>query len=139
MAILVTCLTLLGCGAGQRTELAIDLGIVNDTDLTVTLFVNDFEIGTYEPGDEEKGLVPPRLPDPPWHAEARTSTGRVLLTLDVKPGDVWTSTADANGRSEGQGRATLLYLSCGRLDLFVLTPLGGPASTRSFSPDDCLP
>jgi hypothetical protein len=128
----------IACAADNRIFLPIDLGIVNATELAVTLVVNDRVIGVYEPGESETGLVPPRLPDPPWHAEARTSSGRVLLSLDVKAGDVWRA-PESNGRSEGQGRSTLMYLSCGRLDLFAVTALGGPAPPSSFPPGDCLP
>jgi hypothetical protein len=125
--------------ADGRVNVPIDLGIANYTELTVTLVVNDRVIGEYEPGEYDDALVPPRLPDPPWHAEARTSTGRVLLSLDVAYGDVWYTAPDANGHSVGEGRAALLYLSCGRLDLYAVSSLGGPAPPGSFPPGDCVP
>jgi hypothetical protein len=131
--------SLVSCAVDGRVNVPIDLGIANNTALTLTLVVNGQTIGSYQPGESETHLVPPALPDPPWHAEARTSTGRVLLSLDVKPGDVWRSTPDVNGRSAGQSRATFLNLSCGRLDLFAVTAVGGPAPPPSFPPGDCLP
>lgn len=134
----VVLLLIVGCGPALVVY-PIDLGIANNTALPLTLFVNGSNVGTYPPGAFEMQIPESRLPDPPWHAEARTSSGRVLLTLDVKPGDAWCTVEDSQGRSSCSWPANMTYLSCGRIDLWSHAMLGGPAPPSSFPPGDCEP
>jgi len=123
--------------AGPSTPLA--LSISNQTTLDVTLVVNDQVVGAFPPTAHEDPIPASRLPPPPWHVEARTTTGRVLASIDVRPGDVWSTTPDAAGRSSVRGKADRAELSCGRLDIWSGPPLVGPAPPASFPPGDCDP
>ena len=117
----------------------IDLNLTNYTTMPVTLFVNGQEIDTYGSQAQIIPVAEPP-PPPPGHAELRTKeSGRVLLSLDVKPGDAWHTNPDGNGHSEAANPATFVYLSCGRLDLWSVRPAGGPAPPSSFPPGDCDP
>jgi hypothetical protein len=113
------------------------LSISNQTTLSVTLEINGDSVGSFGPGTHEDPLDPSHLPAPPWHVEAATSSGRVLVTMDVAPGDVWHTNPDLNGHSELHGAAVRADLSCGRLDIWSGPPLLGPPPPSSFPPGDC--
>jgi len=111
------------------------LSVSNQTTLPVTVAVNQLEFGPYEPGSSDDPIDPRLLPAAPWHVEAKTPSGRVLLSFDVDQPDVWRS---ADG-SQTAGAGARADLSCGRLDVWVVYPLAGPAPPQSFPPGDCDP
>ena len=84
------------------------LGIANGTTLTVTLVVNGRPIGESTPG-EEPSIDVSALPGLPWLVEARSPSGRVLTSMRVEPGQVWTRTG-SDGVVEHSG-------TLGRVDL----------------------
>ena len=113
-----------------------DLGVSNGTTLPVTIAVNGTALRTIQPQTQETILVKD-LPPLPWAVEARTSTGRTLLALSVRAGDVWETTGP-DGSHELNGDANRVDLSCGRLDIWSGPPLLGPAPGPG-KPGDCAP
>jgi hypothetical protein len=115
------------------------LSISNQTTLVVTLIVNEQIVGIYPPAAHRDPITAPLLPPPRWHVEARSPSGRVLASMDVRPGDVVSTTPDAAGRSSSRGKGDRAELSCGRLDIWSGPPLLGPAPPDSFPVGDCDP
>ena len=113
-----------------------DLGVSNGTTLPVTIAVNGTALRTIQPQTEDTILVKD-LPPLPWAVEARTSTGRALLAMSVRAGDVWETTGP-DGSHELNGDANRVDLSCGRLDMWSGPPLLGPAPGPG-KPGDCAP
>jgi hypothetical protein len=116
---------------------SMSLSINNGTTLTLSLVVNGTPVASLEPatclGCGPDGGVPASLLPPlPWHAEALTSSGRVLSSLDVRAGDV----IYMSGGSKGVG--SRVDLSCGRLDIWSGPPIDGP-SPGAGTPGDCKP
>jgi hypothetical protein len=113
----------------------IGIGVVNSTELQVSLVVNGTVIETLPPGRVDKAILMSALPPLPWVVEARTSSGRVLATMTV--GSVDVQSQPGNGSSYGNEAAA--ELSCGQLYLWTgafepIWPAPG-----SGSPGDCLP
>ncbi|OGO59183.1 MAG: hypothetical protein A2V85_14205 [Chloroflexi bacterium RBG_16_72_14] len=92
------------------------LSVSNETSIPISLIVNGEVIEIVSPGDREDPIEA-ALPSLPWSIEARSPTGRVLVTLAVGPEDRITAT---------HGRATGVDLSCGRLRIWSGPPLDGP-------------
>lgn len=113
------------------------LGIANNTTLGVSLVINDQLIRVFPPGQGDQDIDASLLPSPPWHVEARSPTGRVLLEMDVDVGDVWRSEGPPGGPSTVVGRAVRADLSCGRLDVWSGPPMDGPMPPDSFPAGDC--
>ena len=113
-----------------------DLGVSNGTTLLVTIAVNGTALRTIQPQTQDTILVTD-LPPLPWAVEARTSTGRALLSMSVRAGDVWETTGP-DGSHELNGDANRVDLSCGRLDIWSGPPLLGPAPGPG-KPGDCAP
>ena len=113
-----------------------DLVVSNGTTLRVTIVVNGMALRTIQPQTDETVFVKD-LPPLPWAVEARTSTGRALLSMSVRAGDVW-ETTKPDGSHEVNGDANRVDLSCGRLDIWSGPPLLGPAPGPG-SPGDCAP
>jgi hypothetical protein len=116
---------------------AMSLSIQNGTTLKVTLLVNSVLVATLAPGacigcQLDDGVPASRLSPLPWQVEARSPSGRILVSMTVRQGDV-IKTADG-----WQGDANRVDLSCGRLDIWSGPPLAGPAPGPG-SPDDCAP
>lgn len=124
---------------GEPTFETLMLSISNATTLDISLVVNGNSVGVYSAGSYVHPIDPAWLPSSPWHVEAQTVNGRVLVTFDVQAGDVWSSGPDANGHSARTGKAGRADLSCGRLDVWSGPPLLGPAPPSSFPPGDCDP
>lgn len=118
---------------------ALKLSISNGTTEPITLVVNAEAVGPIGPHSQMDPINPARLPVRPWHVEARLPSGRVLLSLDVRTGDVWHSGPDTTGHSSANGVAVRADLSCGRLDVWSGPPLLGPMPPESFPPGDCDP
>ena len=102
------------------------LAIANGTDLDVTVVVNGQEIAVYPPGGGDE-IDAEALPTLPWNVEARSPTGRVLTTMEVRPGDLQ-HTRDARGNESFSGTVATATLSCGLLILWAgYTPPSVPA------------
>jgi hypothetical protein len=123
------------CATGELPP----LNVANGTTLQVTLVVNGAPVATFGPGEGTPGdgFADP-LPPLPWTVVATTSTGRVLATMTVKPGDVF-ATTHPDGSTEFGGSGQRVDLSCGRLDLWAgYQPPMGPAPGPGV-PGDCEP
>ena len=111
------------------------LGISNGTPMVVTLYLNGRVV--------ETGLEPidfASLPPLPWRVEARSPSGRVLTSMQVTTGDVW-STTDPSGNVETNGAMGRVDLSCGRITIWAgyYAPSGPPPASPAGSPGDCTP
>jgi hypothetical protein len=138
LSVLMLIALLSGCSSAVPGNLLL-LSISNQTTLTVTLVVNGQRVGDFPPASHEDPIDPSRLPAPPWQVTALTRSGRVLLTLEVRPGDVTHSTPDASGHSSARGAGARADLSCGRLDVWSGPPMLGPMPPDNFPPGDCDP
>jgi hypothetical protein len=101
-----------------------NLGVANGTTLTVTLVVNGRALGDFESG-AGPSIDVSGLPALPWTVEARSPSGRVLTSMTVEPGQVWSRTS-LNGVGEHNGVFGRVDLSCGRLTIWAgdVTPSG---------------
>jgi hypothetical protein len=113
------------------------VSIANGTTLTVSLVVNDAAVATVAPGDDAN-ISASQLPSLPWTVEARSPSGRVLVSLVVHDGDVVDNVNPATGNGSYIGRGSRVDLSCGRLDIWSGPPMLGPSSAPG-SPGDCTP
>jgi len=123
------------CGCGPKTApLAhAPLSYSNETTIAIDLLVNGSKVLTMQPGTTGE-VSAASLPGQPWDVTATTSSGRVLLSLVVRAGDVQVAA------SSERGDANRVDLSCGRLDLWSGPPLAGPAPpSPPGSPGDCAP
>ncbi|HJP87415.1 MAG TPA: hypothetical protein VJ850_00045 [Candidatus Limnocylindrales bacterium] len=128
-----------GCGwvqGGQRPH----LGISNGTTLVVVLFVNGVEVGETRPEGPTPVIDATGLPPLPWVVEARTVSGRVLTSMKVVEGQVWTTTRPDGGISSS-GAIGRVDLTCGRLTIWAgdAQPLGPPPAPNAGQPGDCAP
>jgi hypothetical protein len=124
-----------GCSPAP-TGAAHDLVVSNQTTLAVTVAVNGIVVRTIQPQTQESVFVK-ELPPLPWAVEARNPSGRVLSSMTVRPGDVWT-TSMPDGSTQMKGDAVRVDLSCGRLDIWSGPPLAGPPPGPG-KPGDCAP
>lgn len=107
------------------------LSALNTTTKALVLVVNGAEVTDLAPG-AQADLLAADLPALPWSAEVRLPTGRSLLSLAVRAGDV------LQGPSNQRGDGARVDLSCGRIDLWSGPPLLGPAP-QAGTPGDCDP
>ncbi len=111
----------------------IGLEVANGTTLPITIVVNGAIVRNIGPGDGTHEPIAADVLGPmPWQVEARTSSGRVLLTMTVNSGDIF------YGANTSRGDGTRVDLSCGRLDMWAGPPLIGPAPGPGV-PGDCVP
>jgi hypothetical protein len=122
-------------GAPTDPPFGSSIDVANGTTLTIEVWVNGVRVGS-TPGRTDRRVLPDTLPAQPWHVEARTVTGRVLLQFEVQPGQVTQSTS--GGVTTVSGAGSRADLSCGRLDVTVGPPMLGPAPDPGV-PGDCLP
>jgi hypothetical protein len=126
------------CGLlpGERPKLSLG----NGTELVIVLFVNGQAVGEFPPEGPSPDIDESQLPPLPWVVEARTVSGRVLLTMTVEPGQIRREELPDGGFSYSGGRERI-DLSCGTLWLWAgdITP-GGPAPMPDAGePGDCEP
>jgi hypothetical protein len=107
------------------------LSALNATTTPLVLAVNGIAVKDLQPGDQVE-ISADALPALPWAAEVRLPTGRPLLSLTVRFGDV------DRGQVSLKGDAARVDLSCGRVDLWSGPPLLGPAPLPG-TPGDCDP
>ena len=108
----------------------IGLGVVNGTDLQVSLVVNGAVIETLAPGEADTAIPISALPPLPWIVEARTPSGRALATMTVDPGI---------GSTQLPTKEAGVDLSCGQLYLWTTAQEPIWPAPDSGSPGDCLP
>ena len=130
-AAVLLCVLIVGCTRGTVPAASMTVSISNSTTIPVSVVVNGTAIETLGAGSGAQ-IPASELPGLPWRVEARTSFGRVLLSLAMHDGDV-AYTADGS-----KGVAARVDLSCGRIDLWSGPPLAGPMP-GSGSPGDCSP
>lgn len=114
------------------------LHVSNGTTLTVNVYVNDQLAGTFTPetwAGETVNL--PGYGASPWRLDITTEAGRSLLALEVKPEDNFSTSGDYPHSAHWS--ATRVDLSCGRLEVYVAGPMGGPGPPESFPAHDCEP
>ena len=118
---------LVGCVAGPTSSVQgpIGLGVVNATDMQVSLVVNGAVVKTFAPGGYDKAIYLSALPSLPWAVEARISSGRVLATMTVE--------SMSDGKEAGVG------LSCGQLYMWSGPTEPSWPAPQPGSPGDCLP
>ena len=129
-------------GAAATTGAAahVSLGISNGTTLAVTLFVNGKRVAYYPPGGPPPTIDPASLPPLPWIVEARSPSGRVLTSMQVKPGEVQTTALPGFG-VEHSAPFARVDLSCGRLTIWAgdIEPSGPAPEPSPGTPGDCAP
>jgi len=130
---------LVACGPTSGVPERPNLGISNGTAMTVTLFVNGESVATFPAGAGESRLNVSELPGLPWVVEARTSSGRVLASMEIQPGGVRTTvTRDVTTMI---GQMDRVDLSCGRLTIWAgdQQPSGPAPDPSAGEPGDCVP
>ena len=116
------------------------LHVFNNTTVPVVVTVNGQRIGQVGPNDASDVDVD-RLPPVPWLVEARTMSGRLLVSISVGPGDVGQH-RNGDGSTTIQDVSGMADLSCGRLVLFAgaIRPGaagGAPPAQPAGKPGDC--
>jgi hypothetical protein len=115
---------------------AVSLNVGNGTTLDVTILVDGQAVGVFPPQAAGPTIDTSKLPPLPWTVEAKTSSGRLLTTMIVHPGDGIENSAGMTSIPMGQ-----VDLSCGRLTIWggPYPPAGGVPPSPAGSPGDCLP
>ncbi|MCJ7709749.1 MAG: hypothetical protein MUQ32_02860 [Chloroflexi bacterium] len=113
-----------------------DLGISNGSTLHVAFVVNGTVVAQVDPGQGET-LTAAQLPALPWNVEVRSPSGRELVGMTVRAGDLWTRD-NADGSSEAKAAGARVDLSCGRIDIWSLIQMSGPVPGPGV-PGDCNP
>lgn len=108
----------------------------NSTTIPVVLSVNGGVVREFGPGTVAN-LGQTEIGPPPWAAQVRTGSGRVLVELTVNAGDVW-GQQNADGSGEAKGDFARVDLSCGRIDIWSGFQMNGPAPGPGV-PGDCDP
>lgn len=135
-AISAVVLVLAACSGSHPVSVPDDqmtLDIENSTNVTVSVNVNEVRVvdmfplshATFSAGE---------LPSLPWHVKVLSQSGRPLLFLDVKSGDVMRFPAGLGEGISGVGERK--DLSCGRLDVYSGPPMLGPMPGPGV-PGDC--
>ena len=141
VVLLVLGLMVGGCGATPGSAAAVrpKLGISNGTTLTVTIVINGRTVATAEPEGDGREVDPLTLPNLPWSVEARTPSGRLLTSMTVKAGDIWT-TARPGGAVESTGAFARVDLTCGSLRIWAgdVMPSGPIPASPAGVPGDCV-
>ena len=118
------------------------LHVFNGTTLVVVVTVNGQVIGEFTQ-DRGPDIDVSGLPPLPWLVEARTTAGRLLVSMTVEPGQVGRRVLP-DGTVEAWDVVERVELSCGRLSLFAggIRPgaAGGPPPVGPVGvPGDCVP
>lgn len=139
LALLVTVTAGCGLAAGSASPKPVNLGVSNGTDLTVGLYVNGAPFRTVQPKSGDFAMDTSTLPPMPWNVEARSPSGRVLLTMNVTAEDVRTD--NIGGVTSESGAFARVDLSCGTLRMWAgdIAPGGSGAGPSPGQPGDCVP
>ncbi len=128
-----------GCATvlpGERPKITVG----NQTELVIRLSVNGIAVGDFPPEGPAPDVDETALPPLPWDIEARTVSGRLVLSLHVDPGQLHVD-RQADGSINAAIAMARVDLSCGTLRLWAgeITP-GGPAPMPDAGmPGDCEP
>jgi hypothetical protein len=116
------------------------LGVANGTTLDVTLWVNGVPVARFPAGGPTPEIDMSLMRPLPWLVEARSPTGRLLTSMRVEPGQVWSTTRPDGGR-EASGAMGRVDLSCGRLTIWAgdFQPSGPAPRQPAGQPGDCVP
>ena len=130
-AVVATALAVLA-GCTRVTPLATNfsLGVVNGTTITVSLFVNGQHVADYGPGQSTPTFAATTLPSLPWTAEARSPSGRVLISQPVARGEIRVHSMTAGS----------IDLACGPLMIWVgefSPPSSQPPGPTAEQPVPC--
>jgi hypothetical protein len=133
-------IVLAGCSGTASPATRPSLGVSNGTTLTVTLVVNGQRVADFPAGAPQPTIDMAALPPLPWEVEARSSSGRVLTSMNVQPGQVHTGRAPG-GAVEHTGTMGRADLSCGRLTIWAgdVAPSGPAPPDSPGTPGDCTP
>lgn len=115
---------------------AMQVHVSNGTTIGITVTVNNAFSRAIEPG-QGADLGAADLGGLPWVFMARTTSGRVLVELTVRAGDVWQQ-RNPDGSTTAEGAGARVDLSCGRIDITAGVFMGGPAPAPGV-PGDCNP
>jgi hypothetical protein len=109
-----------------------DVGVKNETTMTVSLVVNGTGFGVFAPHSTSTVLVRSAFP---WNVVAKTAGGRTLVRMTVQQGDI--QPPPNPGGDEQSSIAGRVNLSCGELSIFAgdVPPAGAAPGTGS--PGDC--
>lgn len=133
---------LAACGllSPSRSAAIVKLGVSNGTTLAVSLFVNRQHIADFRPGSPAPTIDPASLPPLPWSVEARSSSGRVLTSMTVKPDQITSITGPGGNIEQSTGVLGRVDLSCGRLTIWAgdVQPSGPAPPPSPGTPGDCL-
>jgi hypothetical protein len=121
---------------GERPKIT----IANGTELTVALSVNGIPVGNFPPDGAGPDVDEQELPPLPWDMEARTVSGRLLLTLHVEPGQLQVA-RQPDGGIHASIAMERIDLTCGTLWLWAceITPSGPAPNPGAGQPGDCVP
>ena len=128
-----------GCTPTGPTAKPIDytLHVENGTALALTIVVNGQPI-TETAARGNSAIPTTALPPLPWTVDARTVSGRIVLTLAVAAGSI-VDTDNADGSHGHSAPGARVDLSCGRLDIYPgSSPMLGPMPGAGV-PGDCVP
>lgn len=127
--VLLMAATAAGCSTPHPSSSpALTLSVDNQTSVAVAVRVNGTVVATVPAGVIGDPLIV-TLPELPWNVEALSPSGRVLLTLAVRPGDT-TLVSDSNGLTQ-TGDVARVALVCGRLAVWAGPQVEGPFSPES--------
>lgn len=127
----------IGCKAvdgprlGPVPDAEMSLTANNQSDRELELFVNGGKVADV-PAMTQITMPARDLPPLPWNAELRLPTGRTLVALPIASGSV------VRTETGSHGAGTRVDLSCGRIELWAVFPLGGPPPGPG-RPGDCGP
>ena len=109
-----------------------DVGVKNNTTMTVSLAVNGAGLGVFAPHSTSTVQVRTAFP---WNVVAKTAGGRTLVRMTVNQGDI--QPPPNPGGDEQSTVAGRVNLSCGELSIFAgdVPPAG--AAPGNGSPGDC--
>ena len=134
--------SLAGCIASPPAPISQrpNLGVSNGSTLTVTLVVNGRRVADFPAGGPYPTIDTTALPALPWEVQALSPSGRVLTSMHVAPGQVW-STTGPGGVVTQQGSMGRVDLSCGTLRIWAgdFAPSGPVPAASPGTPGDCEP
>lgn len=131
VVVLAACGTTETPALGPVPDAQLSLTANNQSDRALELFVNGGKVADVA-AKSQLTIHAKDLQPLPWAAELRLPTGRMLVNLTVASGSV------VRRETDSQGVGNRVDLSCGRIELYAVFPLGGPAPGPG-RPGDCGP
>ncbi len=127
LAVALLAVGLAACATATPTPVPVPISLDNGTTIPITVTVNGTELAT-EPAGGVARLGSGGLPERPWTVEARTPTGRVLLSITVGP---------RAALSDQSSVGDVAFLSCGEIALWAGGPRPDAPHPMSASPITC--